>query len=108
MLNEIKEKATDLKKRWDAVPDYEKKALLITGGIGIGALYFYNVGYDWGWKCAKEYYRHEDNEKLRHILDQVCNGLADGLNSDKDDIRIPFEDILGTKRSVRFWFTKEE
>ena len=77
LLNNAKRKAQELKAKWDGLPEDARKTCVVLGVGSVAALYFYNCGHNWAWKCAKNCYQ----EELKDILQGMNLHYANTLNS---------------------------
>ena len=102
LLNNAKRKAQELKTKWDGLPEDVRKTCIVLGVGSAAALYFYNCGYDWAWKCAKHHYQDElkdivngINEKYASVLNRVSTleELEEAAKSGA--LKYEFIDFLG-------------
>lgn len=76
LLNNAKRKAQELKAKWDGLPEDARRTYTVIAVGGAVAIYFYNCGYNWAWKCAKHHYQ----EELEDILRGMHAKYTDALN----------------------------
>lgn len=114
LLNNAKRKAQELKTKWDGLPEDAKRTCVTIAVGGAAALYFYNCGYNWAWKCAKNHYQ----EELQDILNGMHAGYAETLNSVSSmeeleeagrsgALMYEFVDFLGRKARVGLQFAAD-
>ena len=107
MFDKTKRKAQNLKTKWDGLPKDAKRAYATVAVGGAAALYFYNVGYNWAWKCAKNCYQEELQDILRGMNLHYAN-ILNGVSSMEEleaagrsgAFMYEFVDFLGRKARV--------
>lgn len=61
------------RQKWDGIPDYQKGEYLACIGFFAFAVYFYNVGFDWGWKCGKSFEAEKKVDEFNCYVNKLLN-----------------------------------
>lgn len=95
MFDKMKRKAQNLKVKWDGLPEDAKHTYVTIAVGGAVALYFYNCGYKWGWKCAKYHYQEE--------LEDIIRGMNTNYAAVLDDVS-SMEELQAAGQSGKFMY----